>query len=85
MAFVSSQVESDLNALWKIEFSGELAISPTTDHREVCCAGNKIKLSWDHDIQFTIGNDNFQEVVCHNNERLGGNDEWCIELIKKIK
>ncbi|GBB86650.1 hypothetical protein RclHR1_13010006 [Rhizophagus clarus] len=34
-----------------------------------------------HDIQFTIGNDTFQEVVCHN-ERLGGNDEWCIELFK---
>ncbi|CAB4411231.1 unnamed protein product [Rhizophagus irregularis] len=33
-----------------------------------------------HDIHFTIGNDTFQEVVCHN-ERLGGNDEWCIELI----
>ncbi|CAI2162095.1 19717_t:CDS:2 [Funneliformis geosporum] len=32
-----------------------------------------------HDFQFTIGNDSFQEVVCHN-ERLGGNDEWCIEL-----
>ena len=27
-----------------------------------------------HDIQFTIGNDTFQEVVCHS-ERLGGNDE----------
>ena len=27
-----------------------------------------------HDIQFTIGKDIFQEVVCHN-ERLGGNDE----------
>ena len=27
-----------------------------------------------HDIKFTIGNDTFQEVVCHN-ERLGGNDE----------
>ena len=27
-----------------------------------------------HDIQFTIGNDSFQEVICHN-ERLGGNDE----------
>ncbi|PKY21074.1 hypothetical protein RhiirB3_524760 [Rhizophagus irregularis] len=35
-----------------------------------------------HDIQFTIGNDAFQEVICHN-ERLGGNDEWCIELIKQ--
>ena len=27
-----------------------------------------------HDIQFAIGNDTFQEVVCHN-ERLTGNDE----------
>ncbi|RGB27674.1 hypothetical protein C1646_746229 [Rhizophagus diaphanus] len=35
-----------------------------------------------HDVQFTIGNDTFQEVVCHN-ERLGGIDEWCIELIKR--
>ncbi|RGB31107.1 hypothetical protein C1646_272227 [Rhizophagus diaphanus] len=36
-----------------------------------------------HDIQFNVGNNNtFQEVVCHN-ERLGGNDEWCIELIKQ--
>ncbi|GBC45842.2 hypothetical protein GLOIN_2v1767340 [Rhizophagus irregularis DAOM 181602=DAOM 197198] len=36
-----------------------------------------------HDVQFTIGNDLFQEVVCHN-ERLGGNDEWCIELIHEV-
>ncbi|CAG8556966.1 11727_t:CDS:2 [Funneliformis caledonium] len=35
-----------------------------------------------HDLQFTIGNYTFQEVVCHN-ERLCGNDEWCIELIKQ--
>jgi hypothetical protein len=27
-----------------------------------------------HDVQFAIGSDNFQEVVCHN-EKLGGNDE----------
>ena len=27
-----------------------------------------------HDIQFTIENDNFQEVVCHK-ERLKGNDK----------
>ena len=27
-----------------------------------------------HNIQFTIGKNTFQEVVCHN-ERLGGNDE----------
>ncbi|RIA89052.1 hypothetical protein C1645_738938 [Glomus cerebriforme] len=35
-----------------------------------------------HDVQFTVGNDVFQEVLCHD-ERLGGNDEWCIELIKQ--
>jgi hypothetical protein len=34
-----------------------------------------------HDIQFTIENNTFQEVVCHN-ETKGVNDEWCIELIK---
>ncbi|RGB36351.1 hypothetical protein C1646_758169 [Rhizophagus diaphanus] len=33
-----------------------------------------------HDVQFTIENDTFQEVVCHN-ETVGENDEWCIELI----
>ena len=27
-----------------------------------------------HDVQFVIHNNNFQEVVCHN-ERLGGNDD----------
>jgi hypothetical protein len=35
---------------------------------------NEVEFLRSHDIQFTIGNDNFQEVVCHN-ERLGGNDE----------
>ncbi|GBC45737.2 hypothetical protein GLOIN_2v1767426 [Rhizophagus irregularis DAOM 181602=DAOM 197198] len=35
-----------------------------------------------HDVRFTIENDAFQEVHCHN-EKLGGNDEWCIELIKQ--
>jgi hypothetical protein len=35
--------------------------------------GNFVTLR-SHDIQFTIGSDTFQEVVCHN-ERLGGNDE----------
>ncbi|PKY21354.1 hypothetical protein RhiirB3_524960 [Rhizophagus irregularis] len=43
---------------------------------------NHVEFLRSHDIQFTIGNDTFQEVVCHN-ERLGGNDEWCIELIKQ--
>ncbi|GBC45778.2 uncharacterized protein OCT59_013645 [Rhizophagus irregularis] len=45
---------------------------------------NKVEFLRSHDIQFTIGNDTFQEVVCHN-ERLGGNDEWCIELIHEVK
>jgi hypothetical protein len=35
---------------------------------------NQVEFLRSHDIQFTIGNDAFQEVVCHN-ERLGGNDE----------
>lgn len=35
---------------------------------------NECEFLRSHDIQFTIGNDTFQEVVCHN-ERLGGNDE----------
>ncbi|RGB36359.1 hypothetical protein C1646_814086 [Rhizophagus diaphanus] len=43
---------------------------------------NKVEFLRSHDIQFTIGNDTYQEVVCHN-ERLGGNDEWRIELIKQ--
>ena len=35
---------------------------------------NQVEFLRSHDIQFTIGNNTFQEVVCHN-ERLGGNDE----------
>ncbi|PKK77019.1 hypothetical protein RhiirC2_117345 [Rhizophagus irregularis] len=45
---------------------------------------NQYEFLRSHDIQFTIGNDTFQEVVCHD-ERLGGNDEWCIELIHEVK
>ncbi|CAB4411142.1 unnamed protein product [Rhizophagus irregularis] len=69
--------------------------SPSANHTEVSCNNlnhvccikksrdnNKVEFLRSHDIQFTIGNDTFQEVVCHN-ERLGGNDEWCIELIKQ--
>ncbi|CAB4411119.1 unnamed protein product [Rhizophagus irregularis] len=66
--------------------------SPSTKHTEVICGGeettwkfnyNKLENYRGHDVQFTIGNDLFQEVVCHN-ERLGGNDEWCIELIHEV-
>ncbi|GBC02560.1 hypothetical protein RclHR1_04690011 [Rhizophagus clarus] len=35
---------------------------------------DEIKFLRNHDIQFTIGNETFQEVVCHN-ESLGENDE----------
>ncbi|CAB4411169.1 unnamed protein product [Rhizophagus irregularis] len=70
--------------------------SPLNNHTEVSCKEknksykhsdwkfNHIEFLRSHDIQFTIGNDTFQEVVCHN-ERLGGNDEWCIELIHEVK
>ncbi|PKY48830.1 hypothetical protein RhiirA4_464533 [Rhizophagus irregularis] len=44
---------------------------------------NKVEFLRSHDVQFTIGNDTFQEVVCHS-ERLGGNDEWRIELISQV-
>ena len=30
-----------------------------------------------HDVQFTVGDKSFQEVVCHS-ERIGGNDEVSI-------
>src|SRR3954454_13732482 len=36
--------------------------------------GNKEEFLRSHDIQYTIGSETFQEVVCHG-ERLGGNDE----------
>ncbi|PKK71201.1 hypothetical protein RhiirC2_745101 [Rhizophagus irregularis] len=45
------------------------------------CQNGKYEFLRSHDIQFTIGNNIFQEVVCHN-ERLGGIDEWRIELFK---
>ncbi|CAB4411209.1 unnamed protein product [Rhizophagus irregularis] len=53
--------------------------SPSANHTEVSCINitNNNYL-----VKFNIGNNTFQEVVCHN-ERLGGNDEWCIELIKQ--
>ncbi|CAB4495331.1 unnamed protein product [Rhizophagus irregularis] len=76
LAFAGSP-EPDLNALWKIEFSGKLPIygyfyckSPITEHAEVCCDGNENLWKFKH------------KVVCHS-ERLGGNDEWRIELISQ--
>ncbi|CAI2164173.1 4739_t:CDS:2 [Funneliformis geosporum] len=43
--------------------------------------GEPLQFLRSHELQFTIKNDTYQEVVCHS-ERLGGNDEWCIELVK---
>ncbi|GBC23421.2 uncharacterized protein OCT59_013772 [Rhizophagus irregularis] len=34
-----------------------------------------------HDLKFTVDNENYQEVVTHD-QRIGGNDQWCIELIE---
>ena len=33
-----------------------------------------------HDVQFTVGDKTFQEVVCHS-ERIGGNDEVSIIVL----
>ncbi|PKB95461.1 hypothetical protein RhiirA5_386002, partial [Rhizophagus irregularis] len=57
-----------------------LNIKKSYDNRSYTIRHGQVEVLRSHDIQFTIGNDAFQEVVCHN-ERLGGNDEWCIELI----
>ncbi|GBB99387.1 hypothetical protein RclHR1_03500012 [Rhizophagus clarus] len=37
-----------------------------------------------HDVPFTINNETYQEVVGHE-ERIGGNDKWCIELFEIIQ
>ncbi|GBC02566.1 hypothetical protein RclHR1_04690017 [Rhizophagus clarus] len=59
-----------------------LSIEKKFDDRGFYTQDGPVEFLRSHDIQFTIGNDTLQEVVCHN-ERLGGNDEWCIELIKQ--
>ncbi|RGB29997.1 hypothetical protein C1646_765886 [Rhizophagus diaphanus] len=75
------------------EISWKFKNSKLEDHQEYLKSNDIINLSIhrhdnsqnflrSHNVQFTIGNDTFQEIVCHN-ERLGGNDEWCIELIKQ--
>ncbi|CAB4411179.1 unnamed protein product [Rhizophagus irregularis] len=57
-----------------------LNIKKSYDNRGYTIRHGQVEVLRSHDIQFTIENDAFQEVVCHN-ARLGGNDEWCIELI----
>jgi hypothetical protein len=51
-----------------------LSIKKTIDNNGKYSQSGQIEFLRSHDIQFTIENDTFQEVVCHN-ERLGGNDE----------
>ncbi|CAG8747933.1 8081_t:CDS:2, partial [Funneliformis caledonium] len=68
-------------------FGSSYCNSPVSQHTEVSCNLNNSFIQWNvtnyngqqeylrsHDFQFTIGNDTFQEVACHN-DRLGGNDE----------
>ncbi|GBC02563.1 hypothetical protein RclHR1_04690014 [Rhizophagus clarus] len=59
-----------------------LSIKKTTDDIGYYTQNGQIEFLRSHDIKFTVKNDTFQEVVCHK-ERLGGNDEWRIELIKQ--
>ncbi|GBC45799.2 hypothetical protein GLOIN_2v1543793 [Rhizophagus irregularis DAOM 181602=DAOM 197198] len=59
-----------------------LSIKKTTNDRGHYTQHSQVEFLYSHDVRFTIGDDNFQEVFCHN-ESLGGNDEWCIELIKQ--
>ncbi|RIA89664.1 hypothetical protein C1645_738452 [Glomus cerebriforme] len=42
--------------------------------------GNKYLFLRSHNITFTINDENFQEIIGHS-DRIGGNDEWCIELV----
>ena len=51
-----------------------LSIKKMYDNNGGYIQNGQVEFLRSHDIQFTIGNDAFQEVVCHN-ERLGGNDE----------
>ncbi|PKY59963.1 hypothetical protein RhiirA4_516873 [Rhizophagus irregularis] len=58
-----------------------LRIKKSYDFNGNYCQNSQYEFLRSHDIQFTIGNNIFQEIVCHN-ERLGGIDEWRIEIFK---
>ncbi|CAB4404284.1 unnamed protein product [Rhizophagus irregularis] len=61
-------------------------INPTNGYASYVKAKDVITLKYNdyifrsHDFTFTIGNKTFQEVVAHE-ERIGGNDEWQIEIV----
>ncbi|CAB4411630.1 unnamed protein product, partial [Rhizophagus irregularis] len=78
----------DPNSLWKIKFGKELAsYNNTLIKLQHIKSNNKFlgiytsnkSPSTNHT---EVSCNNLNQVVCHN-ERLGGNDEWCIELIKQ--
>jgi hypothetical protein len=65
------------NENWKFKHSkleNHQGYLKSNDIINLSIENNDVKFLRSHDIQFTIGNDTFQEVVCHS-ERLGGNDE----------
>jgi len=64
--FNHSELENNQGYL-KSNDTINLSIKKTYDNSQV-------EFLRSHDVQFTIGNDTFQEVVCHK-ERIGGNDE----------
>jgi hypothetical protein len=44
--------------------------------KKIYAQDNSVEFLRSHNFQFTIGNDTFQEIVCHN-EKLEGNDDVC--------
>ncbi|GBC27603.2 uncharacterized protein OCT59_013323 [Rhizophagus irregularis] len=54
--------------------------APYVKAKDVIALKCGISIFRSHDFTFTIGNKTFQEVVGHN-ERIGGNDEWQIEIV----
>ncbi|PKC65573.1 hypothetical protein RhiirA1_514295 [Rhizophagus irregularis] len=73
----SSNLEVSCNLQNCYDGNWEISHSKLENHQ------GPVRFLRSHDIQFTIENDTFQEVVCHN-ETVGENDEWCIELDKNF-
>ena len=51
-----------------------LSIKRSYDDNGCCTLDDRVEFLRSHDIQFTIGDDSFQEIACHN-EKLGENDD----------
>ncbi|CAB4407938.1 unnamed protein product [Rhizophagus irregularis] len=80
--FKLSKLENNQGYLKSNDIINLSNMNRVDDNGNLIISNGPVEFLRSHDIQFTIGNDAFQEVICHN-ERLGGNDEWCIELIKQ--